>query len=67
MKIRKIVQGRVVDLEIEKIKDYPSYGWYQVYKIIDGKRVPAYKETFTPLQLREIRAKGCCINEDELD
>ena len=33
MKIKRKVQGHIIDLEIIKIKDYPRYGLYQVYKL----------------------------------
>ena len=66
MKIRKTVQGQVVELELVKIKDYPRYGLYQVYKLENGKRIPLYQECYTHLQLKEIAKKGYCIDDEEV-
>lgn len=54
MNIIKIVQGRKVEVELIKIKDYPNYSLYNVIKYVDGKAVNMYKETYTDLQLEEI-------------
>lgn len=43
MKIRKIVEGHEIILELVKIKDYANFSLYQVYKIIDNKHIPIYK------------------------
>ena len=37
MKIKKRVQGKTINMELDKIKDYDSYALYQVYKIIERK------------------------------
>lgn len=52
MKIRKIVQGQIVNLELVKIKDYSRYTLYQVYKLVNGNRIPIYKTTYTKLQIK---------------
>lgn len=66
MKIKKKVQGQDVELELVKIKDYPRYGLYQIYKIVNGKRIPAYKECYTKLQLKELAEKDFCISDEEV-
>jgi len=64
MKIIKIVQGHEIELEIDKIKDYPRYGLYQVYKSVNGKRMPLYKECYTNLEIQEIISKGNYLTEE---
>lgn len=64
MRIIKKVQGHDIKLEIEKIRDYPRYSLYQVYKIVEGKRIPVYQECYTELQLQEIVKKGYMINDE---
>lgn len=64
MKIKKKVQGKYVDLELVKIKDYPRYSLYQVYKLVNGKRIAMYQECYTDLQIREIKSKGNRIDEE---
>ena len=66
MKIRKTVQGHVIELELVKIKDYPRYGLYQIYKLQNGKRIPVYQECYTKLQLRELAEKNFCISDEEV-
>lgn len=66
MKIKKKVQGQDVELELVKIKDYPRYGLYQIYKIVNGKRIPVYKECYTKLQLKELAEKDFCISDEEV-
>ena len=64
MKIIKRVQGDNIELEIVKIKEYPRYSLYDVYKNVNGKRKFLYKQCYTKLQLNEIKAKGFCIDEE---
>lgn len=66
MKIKKKVQGQDVELEFVKIKDYPRYGLYQVYKIINGKRIPLYKVCYTNLQIKEIIKNKNIITDEEV-
>lgn len=54
MKIKKKVQGQDVELELVKIKDYKNYNLYQVYKLVNGIRIPVYQECYTKLQIQEI-------------
>ena len=65
MKIKKRVQGQVVELELVKIKDYPRYGLYQVYKLVNGKRIPLYQECYTKLQIEEIIKNKNIITDEE--
>ena len=44
-------------LKIEKIKSYPRFTLYQVYKIENNKKIPVYKTCYTDLQLKEIKRK----------
>lgn len=64
MKIKKMVQGHTIELELIKVKDYPRYGLYQVYKLINGKRIALYKTCYTKLQLMELAKKKYCISEE---
>lgn len=63
IKIKKSVHGWIIDLELEKIKKYSGYTMYQVYRIIDGKRKPVYKESFTDVELNELIKKKCIKEE----
>lgn len=58
MKITRLINGHRVELEIEKIKDYPRFGLYQVYKLVNGVRVPVHQESFTEFELNEIKRNG---------
>lgn len=64
MKIKKKVQGKTINLEFIKIKEYPKYSLYQVYKIIDKKRILLYKECYTDPQIREIIDKGYWVTKE---
>ncbi len=66
MKIRKTVQGHVIELELVKIKNYPRYGLYQIYKLENGKRIPLYQECYTRLQIKDIVDKGYCVTDEEV-
>ena len=63
MKIKKIVQGRVIELVIEKIKDYPRYTLYWV--CMNGKKL--YRQCFTKFQIKEIVKNGRMILEEEIE
>lgn len=69
MYFKMSVYGDIVDLKIEKIKSYPRFTLYQVYKIEKNKKIPVYKTCYTELQLKEIRRKQNFINfeEDNID
>lgn len=61
---KKIRGGDIIDLEIEKIKDHPRAGLYNVYKIKGDKKFYLYREMFTSLQLADIRRRGYIIEEE---
>lgn len=65
MKIKKKVQGQDVELELVKIKDYPRYSLYQVYKLVNGKRIAMYQECYTKLQIEEIIKNKNIITDEE--
>lgn len=54
MNIIKMVQGRKIEVELIKIRDYPNYSLYNVIKFVDGKAVNIYKEAYTDLQIMDI-------------
>lgn len=64
MKIIKIIQGHEIELELDKIKSYDRFTLYQVSRVVDGVKVPLYKQCFTNLQLRKIVVSGCELNEE---
>ena len=66
MKIKKKVQGQDVELELVKIKDYPRYSLYQVYKLVKGKRIAMYQECYTKLQIEEIIKNKNIITDEEV-
>ena len=61
MKVRKRVQGRWVELEYKKVKDYARFTLYEVYK--DG--IPIYKTSLSKLGLRELKKNNYIIEEVE--
>ena len=63
MKIKKLVYGHYIILDLVKVKDYPTYSLYNVYKIENNKRSLLYKQCYTELQIKEIIDKGFCIDE----
>lgn len=64
MIVKKIVLDIIVPMEIKKIKDYERYSLYQVYKIVDKKRVPLYKETFTDRVIKNIVSNDYILDEE---
>ena len=62
----KINYQRVMEEEIEKIKNYGKFSLYQVYKLIGGNRIPLYKRTFTKEQLQDIIDKNYILTEEDL-
>lgn len=54
MKITKYMEGQIVELVIDKIKDYARFGLYQVSRVVDGVKTPLYKECFSDHQICEI-------------
>lgn len=66
MKFKKRVNWVMVDVEIEKIKNYGKFNLYQVYKLVGGDRIPLYKRTFTSEQLQDIIDKHYILDEEGL-
>lgn len=66
MKIEKSIQGHNVELELIKIKDYSRYSLYQVYKLVNGKRIAIYQECYTNLQIQEIKRNKNIITDEEV-
>ena len=64
MKIRKKGLYKDIELELVLIKKYPRYGLYQVYLLEKDKRIPIYQETYTRLQLKELRENDYFIKEE---
>lgn len=57
MKFKKRNYGDITEIEIEKIKDYGRFSLYQLYKIVDDKKIPLYKECYNKEHLKEIAIK----------
>ena len=57
MKFKKRNYGDITEIEIEKIKDYDRFSLYQLYKMVDDKKIPLYKECHTKEHLNEIAIK----------
>ena len=64
MKLKKKVQYKEIELEMVLIKQYPRYGLYQIYLIENDKRIPIYQETYTKLQLKELKENDYFIVEE---
>lgn len=54
MKIIKYMEGLSIELIFDKIKKYDRYNLYQVSKLVNGVKMPLYKECFSKIQLAEI-------------
>lgn len=61
---KKIKNGDIVELEIIKVKDCPRAGLYDVYKVKGDKTIYLYRETYTNLQLEDIKRRGYFIEEE---
>jgi hypothetical protein len=64
MRIKKYVQGKWIDLELVKIKKYPRYTRYQVYKVVDNELIPVYTECYSDYQFRELMRNKYIVNEE---
>lgn len=64
MRVTKRVQGQNITLELEKIKDYPRFSEYQVYKIVGTERIPVYKTCLSDFQIKEIVVNKYVMAED---
>lgn len=58
IKINKIVNGHMIELVLEKIKDYARFGVYQVSRLVDGTKIPLYQESFSDFELSRILKEG---------
>lgn len=67
MRIKKKVQGKWIDLEFKKIKTYPRYTRYQVYKVKGNEYIPLYTECFSNLQLLELANNRFTITEEQVE
>lgn len=67
MEVKKRIIGRTITLEFIKIKDYPRYSLYQVYKHKNGSYIPLYQTCLDKIQLREIKRNGKWIVEEVFD
>lgn len=64
MRVKKKVRGKIIELNIEWIKNYPTYGLYQISKIEHGKQIPLYRECFTSEQMKDIISKKLIETEE---
>lgn len=62
MKLIKTVEGHDIELEIDKIEDHPRCDLYQVYRVVDGVKVPLYKECFSDYDINKLIENGCRWN-----
>lgn len=58
MKITRLINGHRVELILEKIEEYERYSLYQVYKLVNGVKVPIRQECYTDFQINEIINDG---------
>lgn len=66
-KITKMISGHRIELILEKIKEYPRFSMYQVYKMINGVKTPLRQETYTDFEIRELAKNGYCLGDVEPD
>lgn len=67
MRIKKYVQGKWIDLEFEKIKKYPRYTRYQVYKVLGNERIPVYTECLSNWQIVQLSKNRFIITEEPVE
>lgn len=58
MRVTRELQGHVIELELDEVKEYPRHTLYQVSKIVNGVKVPVRQESFTKFQMAEIVKNG---------
>lgn len=58
MKLIKTVEGHDIELWIDKIEDHPRCDLYQVSKVVDGVKVPLYKESFSDYDIAKLVENG---------
>ena len=67
MRIKKYVQGKWIDLEFVKIKKYPRYTLYQVYRVDGDRRTPMYKECYSNWQLVQLAKNRYVVAEEPVE
>ena len=67
MIVTKHAYDQVYELTFDKIKDYARYSMYQVSKVINGVKIPIYRECFSPTQINEIENNKYIIIQVEND
>ena len=67
MRIKKYVQGKWIDLELIKIKKYPRYTLYQVYKLVGNERIPVYRECYSNWQLVQLAKNRYIVSEEPVE
>ena len=67
MRIKKYVQGKWIDLEFVKIKKYPRYTRYQVYKVVGNERIPVYTECYSNWQLVQLAKNRYIVSEEPVE
>ena len=65
MRVTRELQGHVIELELDEIKEYPRHTLYQVSKIVNGVKVPIRQESFTKFQMAEIVKNGYRLPGDK--
>lgn len=58
MIFKMFVYGHDIELVLDKIKEYPRFNLYQVSKLVDGVKVPIYKECFNNYDIRSFVNNG---------
>ena len=68
MIIKKKIQGKIIVLKYNKVKEYPNkYIVYDVYKILnETKSIFLYKTCLTSLQIKELKEQKFIINSEEI-
>ena len=67
MKVKKDINGKLVELKLRKIQEYKTFSLYQVTKFVNGKEIATYRECYTPKQLNKIIENGNIIGDDNFD
>lgn len=61
MKITKHINGCAIELILDKIKNYHKFSMYQVSRMINGVKVPLYKQCYSDHQIQELERNGYVI------
>ncbi len=65
MLIRKMIEGKIINLKLERIKKYRRYNLYQVYKLENDKWIPTYQTTYTHAQIQNMINKNYILYEED--